>query len=322
MLGPIGQHPSEGVEAPPNGLAHQHLLVGGHGLLGGRRAGPGQGRHLLVAGDTGSPPARRGQAAATRRCPVHERRTRPRKRRESHFVAETGNWTGRRVIAHRGALPLLRSVKDCHHHDTSPRCRVRPSRWSRPEQSRWDDPDAIGSPVRVGARRDHDRVEQLVAELVAEPPEVADVVIADGVGEDLDGEDAMIAAFDDQVDLVLAAMGPQMPDALQPPGRRRGRRGSPTTRRADRTASHREVSADLRYPPREARRHRRRADGRRARGPSSGGAVMSRDGEGGSTSGATRAADRGSRAVRECRGTSAPSPSLACPARRASRHRG
>jgi hypothetical protein len=102
-------------------------------------------------------------------------------------------------------LPLLRSVKDCRHHDTSPRRRVRPGRWSRPEQSRWDDPDAIGSPVRVGARRDHDRVEQLVAELVAEPPEVADVVIADGVGElDLDGEDAMIAAFDDQVDLVLA----------------------------------------------------------------------------------------------------------------------
>lgn len=43
---------------------------------------------------------------------------------------------------------------------------------------------------------------------------MADVVIADGVGElDLDGEDDLIAAFDDQVDLVLAAMGPQMPDA-------------------------------------------------------------------------------------------------------------
>ncbi len=55
VLAPVGQHPHEGVEAQPLGLAHQQLLVPGQGLLGGRGAGPGQGAHLGLTQRPGQP---------------------------------------------------------------------------------------------------------------------------------------------------------------------------------------------------------------------------------------------------------------------------
>lgn len=90
-----------------------------------------------------------------------------------------------------------------------------PSRpYSRSEQGGRYDADAVGPAVGVGARRHDDGVQNRVTELVLEPSKVAQVVVSNRVGQlHLDGEHSAVAAFDDEVDLVLAAMGSQMADA-------------------------------------------------------------------------------------------------------------
>ena len=81
--------------------------------------------------------------------------------------------------------------------------------WS--EQGGGDDADAVGATVRVASGGDHDGVEQAIADLVAQPGEVTYVVVAHGVRQfHFEGDDAMVIALDDQVDLVFAAVGAQV----------------------------------------------------------------------------------------------------------------
>lgn len=76
------------------------------------------------------------------------------------------------------------------------------------EQRGRNDADAIGPAVGVGAGRDHDGVDHVVSELVLQPPKVAQVVIAHTVGElHLDRDDSVVAALDDEIHLVLTAVG-------------------------------------------------------------------------------------------------------------------
>jgi hypothetical protein len=73
-LRPVGQHPGEGLEAQALGLTHQHLLVSGHGLLGGRGAGSGQRGDLGLAHRPGQPRRLGGRQVAKRPAQAHRRR--------------------------------------------------------------------------------------------------------------------------------------------------------------------------------------------------------------------------------------------------------
>ena len=76
------------------------------------------------------------------------------------------------------------------------------------------DGDAVAAAVGVAAGGDDDGVEQVGAEVLAEPAEVAHVVVGDGGGDlDFDGDDPAVIALDDEVDLVVAVAGSEVVDA-------------------------------------------------------------------------------------------------------------
>lgn len=82
-----------------------------------------------------------------------------------------------------------------------------------PEEGRRNDGNAVLASIRLGPGGDDHGVEQVVTDLVAQPEEVANVAVDDCPLEfDLEREHAPVVAFHDQIDLVLAAMGPQVPD--------------------------------------------------------------------------------------------------------------
>src|SRR5450756_3163071 len=87
---------------------------------------------------------------------------------------------------------------------------VRRSRlWA--EQREGHDGDAVGTTVRLGTRRDDHRVEQVIAELVAEPAEMPHAVVINPPRElGLDPDRSVIVARDDEVDLALAALCPEV----------------------------------------------------------------------------------------------------------------
>jgi hypothetical protein len=81
------------------------------------------------------------------------------------------------------------------------------------QRGRYDG-DAVAAAVGVAAGGDDDGVEQVGAEALAEPVEVAHVVVGDGGGDlDLDGDDPAVVALDDEVDLVVAVAGSEVVDA-------------------------------------------------------------------------------------------------------------
>ncbi len=95
-------------------------------------------------------------------------------------------------------------------------------RWrpSRPKERCGNHRNTVLAAIRLVPRSDDHSVEQVVANLIAEPTEMTQVVVRHNSLElHLDRQDAPVVAFDDQIDLVLAALGPQMPD------RRLGRLG-------------------------------------------------------------------------------------------------
>ncbi|CAN5859183.1 hypothetical protein BH23ACT8_BH23ACT8_10920 [soil metagenome] len=79
---------------------------------------------------------------------------------------------------------------------------------SRPEEGEWDDTDTIRTAVRLRAGADHHRVDESVTDRVTQQYEMR-IGVAHGCGQlDLDGEDAAVIAFDDQVDSVFTHVGP------------------------------------------------------------------------------------------------------------------
>ena len=89
---------------------------------------------------------------------------------------------------------------------------MRPGR-SRAQQGRGHDGDVVLVAVGVAAGGDHDGVGEALAQALAQPQQVAGVPrVRRGGGLDLDGDDAAVAVLDDEVDLVLAALGAQVVD--------------------------------------------------------------------------------------------------------------
>ncbi|HUY57199.1 MAG TPA: hypothetical protein VMV12_05160 [Candidatus Micrarchaeaceae archaeon] len=67
------------------------------------------------------------------------------------------------------------------------------------------------STVRIGARRDDDGVEEVGADPCLELPQVPHITVTNGGGElDLNGEDPAVAAFNDQVDLMLSSVSAEI----------------------------------------------------------------------------------------------------------------
>ena len=92
-------------------------------------------------------------------------------------------------------------------HETGP-CGNAPS---RPEQRGRYDGDAVTSAVGRASRRHDHRVEQIVADRRGQPPQIPHVRVVDTLRQlDLDGDDAPIAAFDDEIDLAQVASRTQM----------------------------------------------------------------------------------------------------------------
>ena len=73
---------------------------------------------------------------------------------------------------------------------------------------------AVTPPVGVRARRDDDGVQQVIADPGCQPGEVAHVSVADRAGElHLEGYHPAVAAFYDQVDLMVATSSAEMADS-------------------------------------------------------------------------------------------------------------
>ena len=71
--------------------------------------------------------------------------------------------------------------------------------WS--EGSSWHDRDPISSSIRLPAGRNHNRVEQIIADFLSEPAKMADILITHRLGQlHLDRQDAVIVADHDQID--------------------------------------------------------------------------------------------------------------------------
>ena len=76
------------------------------------------------------------------------------------------------------------------------------------EEGCGDDGDAVAASVGVCAGGDDGGVEGFGADVVGEPTEVAGVAVVDGAGEfRFRGVDFAVAAFDDEVVFVFAAVG-------------------------------------------------------------------------------------------------------------------
>jgi len=68
--------------------------------------------------------------------------------------------------------------------------------------------------VRLRARRNDDRVEQVIADAIGEPAETSNVAVANRASElHFNGHQATISALGDEVHLVLARDGAQVRDA-------------------------------------------------------------------------------------------------------------
>lgn len=81
-------------------------------------------------------------------------------------------------------------------------------------QGGGNDADAVATAVGLGASGDHSCVEEVVAELTGEPVQVTHVTVVEGVGQfHFEGYNAAVGAFDDQINLVLAGVGAEVPDS-------------------------------------------------------------------------------------------------------------
>lgn len=80
----------------------------------------------------------------------------------------------------------------------------------RAEQRRRHDGDPILAAISLSTRGDRDSIQQLISDLIPEPPQVAQVVLARSLRElDLDGDHATVCPFHDEVDLMVAPVRPQ-----------------------------------------------------------------------------------------------------------------
>lgn len=100
----------------------------------------------------------------------------------------------------------------------------------RPQESEWHDGDPIGAPVGLTSSRQHHRIEQRVADPLAEPVQVTHVRIRDGPTQlDRDAEDPLVVALNDEVDLTLATPRSEVGDgrlgSLGEDANRQGREG-------------------------------------------------------------------------------------------------
>lgn len=82
----------------------------------------------------------------------------------------------------------------------------------RTEQRERHDRDSVWSPVRLGPGRDNRGIQELIADLVAEPPQVR-AVTGDGNPTELhlDGDDTVVGAFHDEIDLAASRVQDREP---------------------------------------------------------------------------------------------------------------
>ena len=78
------------------------------------------------------------------------------------------------------------------------------------EQHRGHHRDPILSPIRDGACCDHDQVEHVVAERIAQPQEMSDIAVGDIRAQlDLHANNTVVAAFDSEINLLSSISGTQ-----------------------------------------------------------------------------------------------------------------
>ncbi len=82
--------------------------------------------------------------------------------------------------------------------------------WLRAEQGQGHHCDAVSAAVGGGSGGDDDEVDAVIAEFFFEPVEVSHVAAIDGGRELHLDTDNTFVAFDDEVDLVTAALGSEM----------------------------------------------------------------------------------------------------------------
>jgi hypothetical protein len=83
---------------------------------------------------------------------------------------------------------------------------------SRTEQRRRYDGDPVCAAIGVRPGRDDDRVEQVAADVLGEPVQVAGIAVVGHGGElHLDREDAAVATLHDQVNLVWPSIAGRLP---------------------------------------------------------------------------------------------------------------
>src|SRR6188508_682088 len=87
----------------------------------------------------------------------------------------------------------------------------RVSSFSGSQQRERDDGDPVGPAVGVAAGGDDRHVEEVIADLAGEPLQMRDVAVVGGRSKlGLDRQHSAAGAFDDEIDLVLAALEPQV----------------------------------------------------------------------------------------------------------------
>ncbi len=119
--------------------------------------------------------------------------------------------------------------------------------WS--QECRGDDADAVRASVGGTSSCDDDCVEKLVPKLCRQPTKVPHVVVIHGCREfDLNCDHSSITAFDDEVDLALAAVSTKLSHASLG-----GLGGDPDTKR-DGTWSRSKMSRDGRWEESPVRR--------------------------------------------------------------------
>lgn len=71
--------------------------------------------------------------------------------------------------------------------------------------------DTVRSTIRIRSSRDHDGVDEFIAQVITQPQQVLHMVVSDRASQlYLDGEHPLIGALNDQVDLAVTTLGSEV----------------------------------------------------------------------------------------------------------------